>query len=341
MFVDSKHSVAGHKGTLTGPGIFAKKSTSTELEFYTKLSQLCISSIPHNLGDLLTDWTPKCYGVLNEGKSHLSQGIPEQMQFLPSSTKFSNFPEIPTDKTDQNNDYIVLSNLYDHFLNPSILDVKLGALLTDNTALEQKVERLRAVSESTTSGSLHARICGMKLYCPQGKLPDLSRFDSPQLQITWSIDHGDHYLQFDKFFGRNLTVKTFKHAFYLYIFNGVTKEVGIHYLHQFHMRLQLLYNCLLNYEVRIISSSLLFILENSRVRTEGDYQAMDPLVLDDLEDEEDDEDDEDIIKQLSSLHMIDFAHARFTPGEGPDENILVGVENLIDIFQQLIDEHDL
>ena len=38
---------------------------------------------------------------------------------------------------------------------------------------------------------------------------------------------------------------------------------------------------------------------------------------------------------IYSLKLIDFAHAEFTPGQGPDENALHGVRSLIRIFEEL------
>ncbi|KAI9376394.1 inositol polyphosphate kinase-domain-containing protein [Aspergillus egyptiacus] len=53
--------------------------------------------------------------------------------------------------------------------------------------------------------------------------------------------------------------------------------------------------------------------------------------LEDLEDEEDEEDG----PKVHDLRLIDFAHASWTPGEGPDENVLMGIRNLIRIFEEL------
>ncbi|KAJ5654095.1 hypothetical protein N7490_001098 [Penicillium lividum] len=48
----------------------------------------------------------------------------------------------------------------------------------------------------------------------------------------------------------------------------------------------------------------------------------------------DDEDDEDMPK-VHDLRVIDFAHAKWTPGEGPDENVLRGIHSLIKILEEL------
>ncbi|KAJ5747375.1 uncharacterized protein N7511_009071 [Penicillium nucicola] len=46
----------------------------------------------------------------------------------------------------------------------------------------------------------------------------------------------------------------------------------------------------------------------------------------------DDEDEEDTPK-VHDLRVIDFAHATWTPGQGPDENMLMGIRSLITIFE--------
>ncbi|KAI9928323.1 hypothetical protein ASPWEDRAFT_170678 [Aspergillus wentii DTO 134E9] len=48
----------------------------------------------------------------------------------------------------------------------------------------------------------------------------------------------------------------------------------------------------------------------------------------------DDEDEEEAPK-VHDLRLIDFAHANWTPGQGPDENVLKGVRSLIKIFDEL------
>ncbi|KAL4802331.1 inositol polyphosphate kinase-domain-containing protein [Aspergillus unguis] len=48
-----------------------------------------------------------------------------------------------------------------------------------------------------------------------------------------------------------------------------------------------------------------------------------------------DEDEEEDGPKVHDLRLIDFAHANWTPGQGPDENVLTGVRNLIGIFEEL------
>jgi 1D-myo-inositol-tetrakisphosphate 5-kinase/inositol-polyphosphate multikinase len=53
------------------------------------------------------------------------------------------------------------------------------------------------------------------------------------------------------------------------------------------------------------------------------------------ESDDDLSDDEMSVPRIYALKLIDFAHASFTPGQGPDENNLKGVRSLIRIFEEL------
>ncbi|KAJ5980564.1 hypothetical protein N7481_007862 [Penicillium waksmanii] len=48
-----------------------------------------------------------------------------------------------------------------------------------------------------------------------------------------------------------------------------------------------------------------------------------------------DEDDEEDPPKVHDLRVIDFAHARWAPGEGPDENMLMGIRSLVKVFEEL------
>ncbi|KAK0726341.1 hypothetical protein B0T21DRAFT_371408 [Apiosordaria backusii] len=63
---------------------------------------------------------------------------------------------------------------------------------------------------------------------------------------------------------------------------------------------------------------------------EGDVK-----VLELAGDDEDDDEDFASLPKIYSLKLIDFAHATWVPGQGPDENSLFGVRSLIKIFEEL------
>ena len=101
---------------------------------------------------------------------------------------------------------------------------------------------------------------------------------------------------------------------------------------------------------RMIAASLLFIYENDELRwgealsSDEAYGEKDPLLtdnfLEDSEDEQDEDgDDKEVSTPLSRLNLIDFAHSKYVDkNEGPDENVLQGLELLLEIFEKISEE---
>ncbi len=56
---------------------------------------------------------------------------------------------------------------------------------------------------------------------------------------------------------------------------------------------------------------------------------------DDVDDDDDGDadDDENGGPYISVVKLIDFAHAEWVPGQGPDENMLQGVRSILDILK--------
>ena len=68
---------------------------------------------------------------------------------------------------------------------------------------------------------------------------------------------------------------------------------------------------------------------------EGDLKVVE--LMGDVADGEEEEDQElRNLPRIFSLKLIDFAHAEWVPGQGPDENSLFGVRSLIKIFEDLV-----
>lgn len=346
LYVPSKHQAAGHDGCLISPedgALFLKLTTQQEIDFYTN-SQLLQENDPNESS--LLEWMPLYLGTLVEGNITKQT---KELVVLPTDEN------IVRDKAKDKLKYVVLENLYYGLKNPSILDIKLGSLLTDSSASPDKKERLRKVSESTTSGSLNFRICGMKLYIgDKEELPEEIYPGMHEHIKLYKDEKEGNYLEFSKFYGRSLTKETIKDGLRLMFTTFLSDEsIILKLLNNFLKRLQLLYNCLLDCEVRIISGSLLFIYENNPQRwekvleNEEEYELLDPIIADPLlniDDDSDDDDDKNIEKEstyLSRLSFIDFAHAKYVKGQGYDENIIIGVENLITIFEELIRDSEL
>ncbi|GAB7355093.1 hypothetical protein MBLNU459_g5676t2 [Dothideomycetes sp. NU459] len=152
---------------------------------------------------------------------------------------------------------------------------------------------------------------------------------------------------YDKFYGRGLTEDTVKDAFRTFLCLGTNQEVdevagGI--IGGIEEAVGEIEDALAHEESRMYSASLLMVYEgDSQARHEAVAAAIDRTARvrdgqdggqataleeeDEDEEDESDEEEEDP-KKLFEVRVIDFAHAEWTPGEGPDENILFGLRNV-------------
>ncbi|KAG7817407.1 hypothetical protein KL928_004142 [Ogataea angusta] len=322
-FIPLEHKAAGHEGAMQSVdgSLFIKPVSKQELEFYTTMqAQMQNVDDEIELGSKLFHWVPIFYGTMSPGVSEeLREKNPEVNKELQDSLD---------SQPDSGQQYLVLENLVYGFKNPSVIDIKLGNVLYDENATEDKVERMKKVSSSTTSGSLHYRICGMRIV-DSGK--SLTNFEGPDMKKAARKDH--NHLVFDKNFGKGLTPNSVKDALLLFFRgNNLSPKRQEIVLENTIRRLQLLYNCLLDYEIRMVSASLLMIYEND----EGRWEELDnqDILINEIEIDEDSS-EEYLPRALSLLRLIDFAHTKYTPGKGNDESILTGVKNLLGVIQTL------
>ncbi|GMM38667.1 inositol polyphosphate multikinase [Saccharomycopsis crataegensis] len=362
------HQAAGHPGALVDSSsgeLFAKLSCQQEIDFYTQVSakELTDDEGHEYLGSSLYDWMPKFLGRLDQGitkdlenSSMVNQRELEQAKqdleamSIGEDSSSSNSPMPIGDKP-----YVVLQNLLFGFNKPSIIDIKLGAKLTDPkdpTISEDKHQRLAKVSTTTTSGSWNIRICGMKTFdnYPQATEAEYDQIvnDQDVSQVEDPEAPHKNYVVFNKFFGRNLTTDNIKLAFRLFFFENQLDHVRqVQVLQKMIDRLQVLHNCLIDTEARMFSSSIFMVFENDLDRWNNKEEGYeDPLIREDFEDSDDDDEEEkeEISRNkgdtapLSSLNMIDFAHSRLAPKKGCDDNVLDGVENLLKIFEELLND---
>lgn len=77
------------------------------------------------------------------------------------------------------------------------------------------------------------------------------------------------------------------------------------------------------------------VLEKARL-AETVVEDDEKFVLQDDDEDEDDEESDEESYLTCSASLIDFAHAAFTPGLGPDENMLRGVRNVRIILDSIL-----
>ncbi|KAH6605404.1 inositol polyphosphate multikinase [Trichoderma cornu-damae] len=305
-------------------------------------------------------------GDFEASKEQIAATIAEQVAKVNPEAVLDQATWVPTQgKKIKTNTSVVLENASYGYKKANILDVKLGVRLWADDAPAEKKKRFDTISSQTTHGNLGFRISGMRVY--QGS-EDESSWDEEGYKI------------YDKDFGRlTVTDDNVVDAFRRFVFNesaGVDQELGRAVCSAFARDLQRIEKVLASHETRMYSSSLLFIFEGDGAalgaaidkgneimerdsaesytyppvtRTNmGMESRMDSGIVlededdyDDEDDEDEDEDEDDLrLPQVYALKLIDFAHASFTPGQGPDENTLTGVRSLLRIFKELAGEDD-
>lgn len=242
-------------------------------------------------------------------------------------------------KADRN---LALKNQAYGFKKPNILDAKLGKQLCGDYAPPAKIAKMQATSDRTTHRTHGFRIAGMRVYHGGD---DESEWDE------------DGYRVYGKTFGEE-TIRSHNIADGLrsFIFNakaGIDEELGKAVCAAFVRELEEIENVLETHEIRMFSSSLLFVFEgdgdalldaieqnNEMVEQHEFREKRTPLRMDsgiamDDDDSDDDEFNSDGLPPIFNLKLIDFAHATWTPGEKCDENILMGVRSLKKLFTEM------
>ena len=262
---------------------------------------------------------------------------------------------------------VVLENVATGFKKPNILDVKLGARLWDDDAPMAKRVKLDKVAEETTSKPLGLRIAGMKTYqgaFDNGKekvTPDGYRFYDKMYGRSFSAEtvaEGfEEYFQLTK--GVNAkgvirkVIKRFiedLRALESVIDKAESRMYSASLLFVYEGDQQALQDAFVT--ERDIIASLDRKISEADVPTSGNGAPYDDdltrsnvtangngrdakVNVDDRDDEEEDE-EEVKFPAIQSLKLIDFAHAEWTPGQGPDENLLHGIRNTTKILTGLV-----
>ncbi|KAM0293328.1 hypothetical protein ACHAO9_002052 [Fusarium lateritium] len=361
---DYNYAVAGHAGTLCTPDgeLFIKPCTQSEIDFYESANRRhpdFAELMPLFMGALmLTDPTDTIIdeavagvishaGDLKTSKEEIVASVTQQVAAATGVHKKEGSAWVPAkDNKIKTDKAVVLDNATFGFKSPNILDVKLGVRLWADDAPQQKKQRFDKISAETTHGSLGFRIAGMRVY--RGS-EDASQLDEADYKI------------YDKDYGRTtVTQENVVDEFRKFIFNksaGIDGDLGKAVCAAFVRDLQRVEEILTRHESRMYSSSLLFIFEGDgqalRSAIEENNALIDAeagigqaarttkrvdsgIALDDEDELDEDSDLEASLPQIYSLKLIDFAHAEWTPGQGPDENTLTGVRSLLRIFQEMM-----
>ncbi|KAM5476192.1 hypothetical protein MauCBS54593_000877 [Microsporum audouinii] len=257
---------------------------------------------------------------------------------------------------------IVLENITDGFVQPNVLDVKLGARLWDDDAVPEKREKLDQVAAETTSGSLGFRIAGMKTWAGQGQdITKLSGLDvdvsanhlpstaSEEVKSKSKIIESEGYRRFDKWYGRGFNERNVHEGFETFLASAKAGKVdrSAFLAARIAAELRAMQAVLESEESRMYSASVLIVYEGDPEAFERalEVESKEATISEGLStrttghggdnDDDDEEEEEEDLPKVHDIRLIDFAHASWTPGQGPDENLLRGLRNVAKIMEDL------
>ncbi|RPB25724.1 SAICAR synthase-like protein [Terfezia boudieri ATCC MYA-4762] len=294
-------AAAGHDGVMSDESgsVIIKPCTTAEVAFY----EASVTSHPK-----FAAYMPTFFGTLQLGE--------------PTANSIDFTPPVHNRNTN-----IVLSNIAYGFTSPCILDVKLGAQLWDEGASPDKRARLDKVSDNTTSRPLGFRVAGMKVYKGTGAVGS-----DPAIDATG-------YRVFDKYYGRAFTAGNVIDAFKEYFTSEISSEQVKLVVSRLLRKVSEIREVVEGQESRMYSASLLFCYEGNKdafeVALKEEDRRKEREAKEQLDEDGEEDEEEEEIKKVEDVKLIDFAHASWTPGQGPDKNALHGLKNMERFLENL------
>ncbi|CAE6454457.1 unnamed protein product [Rhizoctonia solani] len=213
-------------------------------------------------------------------------------------------------------------NLSHRFRKPNILDIKLGTVLYDDSASEEKKLRMEKAAKDTTSFETGVRLTGFSVYDPSS--------------FTYTVT--------PKEYGKSIKSEQLPEGIARFFPETVPREHLLRVLGLVHDKLVEIQQALAETEIRMVGGSVLVVWEGDPKALERAIQALDEG-RDVLEESDDDVDDEAEVNEndrkpgpVYLIKLIDFAHTRLVPGQGPDESLMIGMGTAIKLLEGRIRE---
>ncbi|TFK18378.1 SAICAR synthase-like protein [Coprinopsis marcescibilis] len=315
------NQVGGHAGVMTAEdgSLIIKPCLKRELEFYRLLQ----NSTEDNFVKL-SKFTPKFLGTLTlEGQlsGQTAEGV-VQIEPVQAAEKES----------------IVLENLTYKFSKPNVLDIKLGTVLYDEGASEDKVQRMIKTAKETTSFETGVRLTGFQVYDNHTQLA----VNTPK-SYGKSIKPSDLADGIAKFFPVGLTRGDEEPSEEGRL--GLPAQTILPILTSIRSEIAQIKEALSGIDMRMVGGSLLVVYEADWEKAAvgiKNYLETPPEDRDDVDDEEDDEEESDAEDQAPprafNVKLIDFAHTKVEAGLGPDEGVLLGVNTVLNLLDGRINQ---
>ncbi|KAI0373134.1 SAICAR synthase-like protein [Pilatotrama ljubarskyi] len=338
--------VGGHAGVMTSEdgSLLIKPALPNEVAFY--------QSVATDPGFApLRPYVPKFYGTLRlEGKVDESAPAPEEG----APIKVVEAP-IEGEKDELIGPFgyaqsLVLENLSHSFSKPNILDIKLGTVLYDDTASEEKRARMEKTARETTSLETGVRLTGFQVYdlatgkavntpksygksITAAELPDgMARFFpiAPDAPAPEAVAPGAAANDAE---GDRPTQGT-----------GLPADVLAPILESLREDIAEIRAALAEVHMRMVGGSLLIVYEADWEKARAGLQWLEEGGDEDEDEDEDDEDEEEEEEGKKRVgppyvvKLIDFAHTKIVPGAGPDDGVLKGVDTVLRLLDGRIEQ---
>ena len=300
--------VGGHSGVMASEdgSLLMKPALPLELAFYQ-------TELTRNPGlQALRPFVPKFYGTLRLEGQVAEGGIMEVK---------------PVPEEGMPRESLVLENLSHRFTKPNILDIKLGTILHDEDASPEKVERMTNTAKNTTSFETGVRLTGFQVYDNSTSLP----INTPK-SYGKSIKPSDLPDGIARFFPCDYPAHGLPRSTLLTILQGVRENV------------EEIRDAVKEVEIRMVATSLLIMYEGDVGKAKEGVKHMDEdedeeeEEKEDGEDSDDEEEEEEGSKWPFVVKLIDFAHTKHVPGQGPDVGFLKGVDTTLRLLEGRIKE---
>ncbi|KAG5639193.1 hypothetical protein H0H81_006097 [Sphagnurus paluster] len=289
--------VAGHAGmrTTADGALVIKPAWPSERQFYELL-------------------------VRDQGLASLRPFIPRFFGSLPPSTHTLDLDDGMSGPR-RRNESIILENLCYGFIKPNTLDVKLGTVFSDPFTPPEKVLRNQRTARATTSYATGVRLTEFQVHSNTSGAPVCTPKSYGKALQVHELAAG--LAQFfpaacdrDPESGRGESLGL-PHRTLVPVLRGMRDTV---------VRIREAYAAL---EMRIVGGSLLLVYEADWARAEEGVKRMVSWPAGN-----DDHMDYCQVHRLPfCVKLVDFAHTRMAPGEGPDEGVLLGLDTMVKLLE--------
>ncbi|KAF9494056.1 SAICAR synthase-like protein [Pleurotus eryngii] len=305
--------VGGHSGVLaTEDGsLLIKPALPLELQFYQ-------TSVRDPGFAPLRRFVPKFYGTLS------LQGKVDEGKDLEGGIAVA-----PVDSPEKD-EY----NISHPFIKPNIIDIKLGIVLYDETASPDKVERMIKTAKDTTSLETGIRLTGFQVYNNDTGLP----VNTPK-SYGKSIKPADLPDGIARFFPVASPATTAENSN-----SGLTRSTLLPILRGIREDVAELKDAFAQVDMRMVGGSVLIVYEADEDKAKEGLKLLEDGAFEEEDDEEDEDESEDEQNKPGPpfvAKLIDFAHTRIVPGEGPDEGVLLGLNTVLRLLDRRIGQIEL